>query len=309
MVSIVIPTINSALYLPALLESILAQTVLAEEIIVVDSASTDNTPAIAEKFGAVVVNIAREEFGHGKTRNLGVRRSKGDIIIFLTHDALPARSDAIEKLLKPFSADPGIGAAYGRQLPYPEATTFAEHIRFFNYSDVSHVRSLNDGTKGIRAAFISNSFAAYRRNVLSKIGYFKEDLIMGEDMHAGARILLSGYSLAYAADAIVYHSHNYTVTEDFKRYFDTGVFHRSEEWLLEKFGKAEGEGIQYLKSEFRYLAARRKYCLVPEFFLRNGLKYMGYFLGKHYTTIPKSISKKMSMHNYWWNGPLKRKDA
>ena len=77
-------------------------------------------------------------------------------------------------------------------------------------------------------------------------GWFAEHLISTEDTYAGARMLLAGYTLAYVSDAMVYHSHNYTVFQEFKRYFDIGVFHKKERWILEAFGNAEGTGLRHL---------------------------------------------------------------
>jgi len=148
---------------------------------------------------------------------------------------------------------------------------------------------------------LSDSFAAYRKDVLAKIGYFKDNLILGEDTYAGANIILKDYKIAYVAEAKVYHSHSYTIWQEFKRYFDIGVFHKCEDWILEKFGKAEGEGIKYIKYELKYLLAHGAWYLLPEWFIRNGMKYLGYKFGYNYKILPKNLLKKCSMHYRWWN--------
>ena len=79
-------------------------------------------------------------------------------------------------------------------------------------------------------------------------------------------MILQNYALAYVADATVYHSHSYTILQEFKRYFDIGVFHKRESWILKEFGKAEGEGGKYVKSEFTYLLNKKAYLKIPEFF-------------------------------------------
>jgi rhamnosyltransferase len=58
---------------------------------------------------------------------------------------------------------------------------------------------------GIKSIFISNSFAAYRRSALLAVGGFRKDVIFGEDTVTAARLLLSGYQVAYSAQACVYH--------------------------------------------------------------------------------------------------------
>jgi len=299
MTNIIIPTLNAEKQLPGLLKALKSQTVLSE-IIIVDSSSSDNTVRIAESFGVKTLIIKREEFDHGGTRNLGGKIAKGDIPVYLTQDAVPFNEYAIENLIKPFE-DKKTGAVFGRQLPCPDSTLFGAHLRSFNYPESSYIRILTDKLMyKIKTPFLSNSFAAYRKQALEEVGSFKENLIYGEDTYAGAKLLMAGYKIAYVSDAVVYHSHNYTVFQEFKRYFDLGVFHKREKWILEEFGRAEGEGKRYVKSEMFFLFKNRKYHLLLELFIRNGLKFAGYNLGKNYEKIPKGIIKRISMHRYWW---------
>jgi len=292
MITIIVPTYNASNYLPSLLTRLESQTFDDYELIVVDSSSEDDTIQIARSHQAEVITIPKQEFDHGGTRTLAARRAKGDIVLYLTQDALPYDEYAVENIVKPFATDEKIAAAFGRQLPYPQASVFAEHLRSFNYPDTSYTRVLDDKKKyGIKTAFLSNSFAAYRKSVLEEIGYFKSGLPFGEDACAGAKILLKGYKITYVAKAMVLHSHNYTVWQDLRRYFDMGVFHRTENWLLREFGKAEGEAIKYAKSEFRFLLRKRKSYLFPEFILRTFMKYLGYKLGVGYERIRPWITK------------------
>ncbi len=297
--SVIVPALNAGSLIGPLIKALKAQTVSAE-IVVVDSSSHDDTARIAGSLGARVLTVKREDFDHGGTRNLGINSSEGEIIIFFTQDALPYDKHALERLAAPFRADVRVGGAYGRQLPYPGSTVFAAHSRLFNYGETSFVKSPEDGGRGVKVPFLSNSFAAYRRSALKEIGLFKEGLISTEDTYAGARMLMAGYKIAYAADAMVYHSHNYTFLEEFQRYFDIGVFHRSEKWIMETFGRAEGEGSRFVLSELQYIVGEAKYGLLPEFFVRNSLKYLGFALGRHYEKLPLKIIRKISRNkNYW----------
>jgi len=301
LIAVIIPTYNASKYLSKLFKILRQQTVNINEIIIIDSSSTDNTVDIAKTYGAEIVIISKDEFDHGGTRTKAGKISKGDILIYLTQDALPYDDCTIENIVKPFQNDEKIGAAFGRQLPYPDATPFAKHLRLFNYPDKSYLRSIEDKEKyGLKACFCSNSFAAYRRAALEEIEWFKDNLIFGEDACAGAKLLLAGYKIAYMAEAKVYHSHNYTIVQELKRYFDLGVFHKSEHWLLEEFGRAEGEGKKYLKSELSFLFGQHKLYLLPEFIIRNGMKFLGYKLGKNFDKLPTSLTRYLSMNkNYW----------
>lgn len=300
--ALIIPLYNAAPHLPALLP------VLAEwaegperELLFVDSCSSDDTPRLLVEAGlGRVLTVDNREFDHGGTRAWAARQVDAEVLVFLTQDALPSGAEAIEHLTEVFR-NPEVAAAYGRQLPYEDCHLFGRHLRCFNYGSESYVRGLEDRERfGIKTAFLSNSFAAYRRSALAQIGWFKDGLILGEDSYAGGKLLLAGYKLAYVAEAQVYHSHSYTVWQEFKRYFDIGVFHTMEPWLLEEFGKPEGEGMRYVRSEFNFLRKAEAWQLLPAFVLRNGMKWLGYKLGKQYHRLPGWLVPRLSMHHRWW---------
>lgn len=298
--SVIIPTINAGRQLSVLLESLQTQTI-SGEIIVIDSSSSDNTQKIAESHGIQTIVIQRESFDHGGTRTRAAQAAEADILVFMTQDAMPANGYAVEKLIQPFD-DENVAATFGRQLPKQDASLFSAHNRQFNYPEKSSRKTLQDKEHfGIKTPFLSNSFAAYRKQALEEIGWFKQNLISTEDMYAGAKLQLAGYTIAYVSDALVYHSHNYSLTDEFRRYFDIGVFHKGEKWIQAVFGTTRGEGIRYMRSEFGSILKKGKFLLVPEFFMRNAFKYAGYILGKHNEKIPERIIRKMSRNALWWD--------
>jgi rhamnosyltransferase len=269
------------------------------DILVIDSSSSDKTLDIAKQHAIQTVIIPKEEFDHGGTRTLaGKTRSAGDILVYLTQDALLCDDRAIETLIQPLLAEQICGAAFGRQIPYQDATPFSRHLRLFNYPPQSYARTYADrAALGIRAAFCSNSFAAYRRDALDEVGWFAENILLAEDMHVCARMLMKGYTLRYVAEAVVYHSHNYTVAQEFKRYFDLGVFFEKERWLLDEFGRPEGEGIKFVRSEFSYLRSHGFLHLLPISLMRSAAKLIGYRLGHYYRHLPPAILRRVSMHS------------
>ncbi len=300
-ISVVIPTLNAGPKLVTLLDALEEQTREVTEIIVVDSESTDDTVSISRRYGCEILNVSRKDFGHGETRTIAAENATGDLLICLTQDVVPCNRSAIENLVKEFRDD-SVGAAFGRQVAHMSDSLFARHLRQFNYPGESYERSLGDKESfGLKTVFLSNSFAAYNREVLKEVDYFQSGLIFGEDTCAAARILLNGRRIVYAADASIFHSHNYTIRQDFKRYFDMGVFHRSEDWLLKQFGNAESQGLEYVESEFKFLLKERAFGLLPEFVLRNIMKFLGYKLGMHYAHIPENISRRFSMNQAWWD--------
>jgi rhamnosyltransferase len=188
-------------------------------------------------------------------------------------------------------------------LPNREATASASHLRMFNYPAESSVRCFEDRKKfGLKTIFVSNSFAAYRKTMLAEVGYFKNGLIFGEDTCTVGRLLKNGAKIAYVAEAAVYHSHNYSWIQDFKRAFDIGVLHSMEEWLIDTYGKAEKVGIGYIRSQYDALCKTGGFLLLVDFFGRNTFKYLGYIMGRQYKNLPRVIIPSLSMHKSWWAG-------
>lgn len=298
---VLVPTLNAGSHWSAWLGALCAQTLSPEEVLVIDSGSSDQTVTMATKAGHTIINVARCTFNHGGTRRRGADHfgRSVDVLVCLTQDAELATPDAIANLLKAFE-DPAVGAAYGRQLPAHDALPLATHARLFNYPAVSHTVYPGDQqTLGFKACFLSNSFAAYRVSDLSLVGGFPDNVILGEDTSVAARLLLAGKAIRYQADACVYHSHNYTPLEEFRRYFDTGVFHAREHWLLDTFGSAGGEGLRFVTSELRYLMGRAPW-LIPSALLRTACKLTGYRLGRGEASLPIRLKRRLSMFRAYW---------
>jgi len=174
-------------------------------------------------------------------------------------------------------------------------------LRLFNYPPESLERSNADKEKyGLKTVFVSNSFAAYRKADLAACGYFQNGLIFGEDTCAVGRMLLDGYRISYVANATVSHSHNYSLIEEFKRYFDIGVLHSSENWLLKEYGVAEGQGIGYVQSAISYYLANKSWYLIPNLIIRCGVKFVGYRLGRRFNNLPLWLRPRLSMYSGWW---------
>lgn len=267
---------------------------------VIDSSSKDDSAIIANAAGYDVLTISSADFNHGGTRNLAVQMQKKlyDIVIFLTQDAIP-QSGFIENIINAFN-DPQVACAYGRQLPHDDANPIAQHARLFNYPPTSHVCEQQDISRmGLKVAFMSNSFAAYRVDTYQKLGGFPLKTILCEDMYFTARAIQSGYKVAYVSNAKVKHSHNYSPLEEFRRYFDIGVFHTDEPWIRKYFGGAGGEGKKFIFSELQYLISKNVFY-IPLAFINNTMKILGYKLGQHYKKIPMALVRKLSMHKRYW---------
>ncbi len=304
MLSVIIPTCNAGPWLEELLTRLTGQSLVPDEILVVDSASDDNTRALARGFPLVrLIEIPRESFDHGATRSMAARRSRGDILVFLTQDALPATNKSLQLLTAPLRQAGNIAVCYGRQLPHAGATPFAAHLRLFNYpAEEEPPRSLADRHRlGLRTVFCSNSWAAYRRDILAEAGFFPERLLFGEDTFTVAKILELGYCVQYVPRAEVFHSHNHSIGDEVKRYFDIGAAHATSlRGLLETYGGAGGAGWRFVVSELRYLCRSRHFRLLPQSLMRTALKLMAYRLGRQVERLPGVMVRRLSMHPGWW---------
>ncbi|MDT4288681.1 glycosyltransferase [Methylomonas sp. MO1] len=304
-VGLIVPTLNAGELWASWLQAFAAQTVKPDYLLLIDSSSDDHTVALALEAGFEVQVIPKSEFNHGGTRQFGVNwLADADILVFLTQDALLAGPDAIEKLLAAF-VDDSVGAAYGRQLPHRNAGPIGAHARLFNYPPQSQLRSLQDKAQfGIKTVFISNSFAAYRRSALMGVGGFPLNTIMNEDTFVVGKMLLNGWKVAYCGDAAVFHSHDYGFSDEFKRYFDIGVFHAHTAWLQKTFGGAAGEGRRFVVSELTYLLKNAPW-LLPSAGLRTALKWLGYKMGGvMHARMPQSVNRCFSLHKAYWVGAI-----
>ena len=321
-VSLVVPTYNAGQAWADFILALQSQTLSLEDesgvkcpvgidVTIIDSSSTDNTAVLSRAAGFEVLVIDKQSFDHGGTRQLAFehifkKSQEGQAytwVVFMTQDAVLSDPSSLAQLLSGFK-DGQVGVSFGRQLPHPTATLLSAHARGFNYPAYSSLKSMDDkATLGIKTAFCSNSFAAYRVDVLAQIGGFPKRVILGEDMYTAAKMLQQGYSVAYVSEACVHHSHNYTLIEDFKRHFDTGVFHAEESWILEAFGVPTDEGKRFVLSELgllKNLPLIQRAQLLLEISMRTALKFLGYHLGKQHAHIPLFLKRRMGLFKAYW---------
>ena len=277
-VSVIIPTLNAAREIENLLDALRIQTVRPDEVLIIDSSSEDCTRDKARQKGADVIQIAQSEFDHGATRHTAIGMTKGEYVIFLTQDAVPANNKLVENLLSPFSDDL-VAMSYGRQLPRSDARGSEKLVREFNYPVVSHVRSKADiESVGIKAFFASDTCAAYRRSAYIRCGGFERPCATNEDMFMAAKFLGEGYKVAYAADAEVVHSHNLTLKQQFRRNYNSAKAMRLHSELLGGVSPTS-EGIRLVREVGMSLLKERKIADLVYFLLDCTARFAGSKLG------------------------------
>ena len=223
-ISVIIPTLNAEKYITPLIDSLKKQTIPPDEIIIIDSESDDRTAEIISGIeGVTLIQIKRKDFNHAITRDFAFRKSTGDYVIFITQDAMPANEYFVERIIKPFTLDDGIAISTGRQIPRPDAWPFEKLVRNFNYPSMSRIRSASDIPElGIKTFFTSDCCCAYRRDIYEKLGGFDFPVKTGEDLLFAAKTINAGYKIAYVPEAGVIHSHNLTLSQQYRRYFLAG---------------------------------------------------------------------------------------
>jgi rhamnosyltransferase len=298
-VSVIVPTRNGGRYLERLFKTLGEQTFRPVQILVVDSSSDDDTQNICKASGADFIQIDAKTFDHGGTRNLAASRAECDILVFMTQDALFKDIDGLKNLIKPLE-EPTIAASYGRQMPKEDANPVEVFVRSFNYPSVKVIKGIADLPRlGIKTFFFSNVCSAIKKIAYEEVGGFPEKTIMNEDMFLAAKLIMKGYKITYQADAVVYHSHNYSLATQFKRYFDIGVFFNRNQWIKD-LSSSEGEGIRYLKEEIRFLSGNGRRGWIPYALVDTIVRFLGYRVGLSESSLPLSIKKKVSFNKGFW---------
>jgi rhamnosyltransferase len=199
-VSVIIRAFNEGQHLGRLLHGLRSQTTVPDEIVLVDSGSTDHTVEIAEAGGCRVVHIGKEEFSFGRALNRGCEKATGDILLIVSAHVYPVYDTYIEHMVGAFQRD-GVGVAYGRQVgdhrtKYSESRIMLRWFPTDNIWDQGH-------------PFSNNANAAVRMNIWESIRY-DESLTGLEDLAFAKEVIARGHKVSYVADAPVVHVHEET---------------------------------------------------------------------------------------------------
>lgn len=232
--TVFIPTYNGERYLKDILNALSVQdTSFAFETLIIDSGSTDKTLDIISEFDAKKINlrlhkIANSEYGHGKTRNLAAQLAMGDIVVYLSHDAVPAHDRWLYEMVRPFELNEKIVGVMGKQiarpycipmLKYEIASVFSGFGPDFGTTLFYKDTFMKDRGTYDAISFYSDVNSAARRDYLrGKFPY--KDVSYAEDQLFGRDVIDAGYYKAYAPRGSVVHSNDLTLGEYKHRMFD-----------------------------------------------------------------------------------------
>ncbi len=250
--SVIIPALNEAENLARNLPQVRAQMAPADELFVVDNGSRDATPSVAAKCGAkVVLEPVR---GRSQARNAGIKKARGEIVIFLDADCTP-QSGWLAELTKPFD-NSTIGCVAGAIQNVGTGTPFSDYLLrkghlaqsvYFNHPFHPYAATGN---------------AAFRRAVLDKIGLFDELLWAGHDADLSWRMQIeTDYKIAAAPKACVCHRQDLSC----RGFLEQKRRHAQGAVLLYKKYRAYRQGeVASLKEtywEYRSILKRALICL------------------------------------------------
>jgi rhamnosyltransferase len=213
--------------LPALLDAIDGQEShgIGIEVVAVDSSSTDGTADLLRRRASRVVGIARRDFDHGLARNLGIEQSRGDLIVLLVQDAVPASSRWLAELVAPLMADARVAGTFARQRPRGRAPALTRYYlaRWAASSDVARTVAVEDVAAfealepeaQLETCTFDNVCSCIRRTVWERYPFRATPI--AEDLEWAREVLLAGYRLAYVPAAVVVHSHDRSARHEFVR--------------------------------------------------------------------------------------------
>jgi rhamnosyltransferase len=236
-VSIIMRSKDADWIIDQTLAALFSQTFREFELVVVDSGSTDGTLEMVRRYPCRLVTIRPEDYFPGAVLNAAIRGSTAETLVFLGSDAVMRSPHALGRLLAAF-ADPAVAAAFGRQIPRPEAHGWVRR----DYAASFPAEGAAPPWMALSLVFAAMRRAAWERHP------FYTDAWASEDAEWGAWAKRSGLGVRYVAEATVTHSHNYALREIYGRRFVEGeadaFIHRDEGSVLGLARRALGSIVR-----------------------------------------------------------------
>jgi rhamnosyltransferase len=284
-ISVVVPTKNAGPgWIPVCRHLSQVRDRYGLDVLVIDSGSSDSTVDHARAAGLRVHEIGSTEFGHGRTRNLGVRMTSGDVICFLTQDVLPCTPDWPIRFAEALT-DPKVAGAYGRQVPR-DAATMEMFFVTLNYPAAPLRFRAGEGSPRPGRVIFSNAFSAIRREAWSGAP-FPDAAAVSEDQQWAYRVMNAGYEIVYVPGAEALHAHRYTLRGLFSRTYLVGRALAAADLSQ---GATFTESVRFLAAEIGYFLRQGHAPRLPQLLAYEFIRWAGFqvgrFRGRHASPNP-----------------------
>lgn len=276
-ISIIVPIYNGEKYLDKLVMEIKKQKGnFILELIALVTSSLDNSLEKSKELFDKVIEV--KKFNHAKTRHEGALISTGDILVFITQDIFPYDEQWLNNLIRPLNKD--IIASFSRQIAYEDHSEIEKIIRFLNYPDKDRICNIeNQKVNGRKNIFFSDASSAIIRKEFFELGGFNLEILTNEDVYLASKIIESKKSFIYVAESKIWHSHQLSLKDSYKRYKAIGNFEKMYEEKID-FSKTENEGKKLLMYLIKGLIKKRKLKELLYLPFDIGTRWLGYKIGK-----------------------------
>lgn len=283
-VSVVCPLYEAEADILRLDKSLISQEgVLFAEVFYILTRGGDETKKVMKEAGILdrsevrFSEISKEDFSHSLTREKAAMEATGDVIVFLTQDVEIRDVRFLEKLVRPI-IDGEADATYAKQIT--KYNNIEKYTRESNYPAKSFTVSEKDIERlGLKTFFFSDAAGAVSREKFVELGgYDSKDLPISEDMYFAHKLIMARGKIRYVAEAEVYHSHDFKLSELYSRYRLTGEFMKMNPEIASAGVNAAGGGMA--KYIFKRAWQERNFKVLAGFLPNMGARYLGMRRGR-----------------------------
>jgi rhamnosyltransferase len=312
-VTVAVPVLDGGPRLAAVLAGVRAQELDREvELLVCDSGSTDDSPAVARRCGARVLEIARQDFSHGATRNLLMEEAAGEHVAFLTQDAEPAGRSWLATLLGGFEEADDIGLTFGPYQARPEASAMtrrelAQWFASFAPDGRPRIDRLPPAERGVPAlallgprGFFTDANGCVSRSAWREVPF--RSVPYAEDHQLAIDMLRAGYAKVYLPGAAVLHSHDYSAAELLRRSFDEWRALREIYGFVEplRAGTLRAKVLSPARADLRWTRSQgegwaQAAALLPRALAHHAARTAGALAGSRADRLPTGVRRRLSL--------------
>lgn len=294
-VSVLLLTKNAGKMFNDLLAALVRQELdCPYEIIMIDSSSTDDTVKNASRYDIKIYQIPAANFGHGKTRNLAARLAKGEIVVYLTQDAIPNNTKWLQNLTERLEKSGAVGC-FGRQIPRPGTLPPDRYSYSMDYPDYDFM--INKESASGRSVIFSDVNSALKKSVLLRYPY-QDEILVSEDVYWANLVMNKGFAIAYSSSGAVIHSHVYKIADIFRINFDQGVGYSQSQAQATSLG---GTSMKRFAAKIHHLYTSRHWKWIPYVFFVDALRFLAVFLGEHHKYLPLWLKRRLGKLHFYWS--------